>query len=109
MKSFFLRMENWLLIVPFILLLIEKFFFAYQSVDLHIHDTYFVLPLYHIGFVLFLSLLIPYLCHCLLRTTKKRNGKVNAIHVSVTIFLLLYFSYSFISGDQAPRKYYDFS
>jgi heme/copper-type cytochrome/quinol oxidase subunit 1 len=67
MKRFLLRTENWLLIVPVIITIIEKLFFNTRAFDIHLHDTYFVIANFYIGILLFLSVCIPYLFHFLLR------------------------------------------
>ena len=115
MKRFFLRIENWLLIAPFILLLIERSFFAGESVDFHFHDTYIIIPGFYIGIALFLFCWIPYLCHFSLRRRKKGDKRILAIHVITTVLLLsALFAYNLIdpggkSSTMKPREYYDYS
>jgi len=49
MKLFLSRVENWLLIIPAILLVIEELFFKGSLFDLHFHDTYIVIGGFYIG------------------------------------------------------------
>jgi heme/copper-type cytochrome/quinol oxidase subunit 1 len=110
MKRFFLRIENWLLIVPIIITIIEKLFFSLSAVDIHLHDTYFVIANFHIGILLFLSVCIPYLFHFLLRRKAVGSKGVLLSHVVVTVMLLLFFFVSFkLQHNDMPRRYYDFS
>jgi heme/copper-type cytochrome/quinol oxidase subunit 1 len=115
MKSFFLRMENWLLIVPFILLLLEKFFFAEGAFDFHLHDTYFVIPGLYIGIAILLFCWILYLCHFSLRARKSVNKKILVAHVVATVLLLsFFFVCNFVVTDfgnvtMRPRQYYELS
>lgn len=114
MKKIFFNIENWLLIIPIILIAIEKLFFGTSSVDIHLHDTYFVLANIYLGFLTLIIICIPYLCHLLLRTKITGNRKILLAHVLITVLLLLgfYFSIFFTNSttDQLmPRRYYDFS
>jgi cytochrome c oxidase subunit I len=110
MKKLFLRTENWLLIVPIIITIIEKLFFSLSTVDIHLHDTYFVIANFHIGILLFLSVCIPYLFHFLLRRKGAGSRGVLFSHVVATIILLLLFFVSFrLQHNDMPRRYYDFS
>jgi cytochrome c oxidase subunit 1 len=111
-KGFFSRIENWLLIVPLILLLAERSFFAGESVDLHFQDTYIVIPSFYIGIAIFLFCWLPYLCHFALRAKKKGDRKILMIHVITTVLLLsALFVYNLIDpgAGNVPRGYYDYS
>jgi cytochrome c oxidase subunit I len=114
MKKIFLQIENWLLIIPIILIIIEKIFFDTSSFDIHLHDTYFVLANIYLGILILIIVCIPYLCHLLLRTKKAGNRNVLLGHVVITDLLLLFFYFSrfFINSSTnqiMPRRYYDFS
>lgn len=109
MKTLFLRIENWLLIILTVLLAIEKIFFSTAAFDLHLHDTYFIISSFHIGIGVSVILILPYLCHFLLRLQHKRNRNVLTSHVIATIILLLLLFIAVKQNADAPRRYYDFS
>jgi len=109
MRNLFLRIENWLLMIPAILLVIEKLFFGTVVFDLHLHDTYFVISGFYIGMGMFVVVLIPYLCHLLLRLQHNRNGKILVGHVIATVLLLLFLFIAVRQNGGAPNRYYDFS
>ncbi len=114
MKKIFLRKENWLLIIPIVLIIIEKIFFVTSSLDIHLHDTYFVITNIYLGVISLVIACIPYFCHFLLRTKKTGNRKILLAHVLITVLLLLFFYFYifFINSSTnqiMPRRYYDFS
>ena len=115
MKRFLLRIENWLLIVPIILLLIEKICFPNAAFDLHIYDTYLVIAAFHFGIIILLFCWILYLCHFSLRARKSGNKKILNTHVIATLLLLsLFFLWDFLPPEwnispMKPRRYYDYS
>lgn len=110
MKNFFLRTENWLLIVPVMITIIERLFFNASAFDIHLHDTYFVIANFYIGMLLFLSVCIPYLFHFLLRRKGVGSKSMLLSHVVVTIMLLLsFFVFLRLQHNDMPRHYYDFS
>jgi heme/copper-type cytochrome/quinol oxidase subunit 1 len=110
MKKIFLQTENWLLIVPVIITIIEKLFFNTSAFDIHLHDTYFVIANFYIGILLFISVCIPYLFHFLLRRKGVGSRGILLSHVVVTIMLLFFFFVSFrLQHNDMPRRYYDFS
>ena len=114
MKKIFLQIENWLLIIPIILIIIEKIFFVTSSLDIHLHDTYFVITNIYLGVISLVIACIPYLCHLLLRTKKTGNRNVLLGHVVISDLLILFFYFSrfFINSSTKqlmPRRYYNFS
>jgi cytochrome c oxidase subunit I len=110
MEKIFLRIENWLLIVPVMITIIERLFFSAATFDIHQHDTYFVIADFHIGILLFLSACVPWLFHFLLRKKGAGHRSILISHVIATAILLLFFFVSFrLQNNGMPRRYYDFS
>jgi cytochrome c oxidase subunit I len=110
MKKSFLRIENWLLIVPLMITIIERLFFSAATFDIHLHDTYFVIANFYIGTLLFLSACVPWLFHFLLRKKGAGHRSILIGHVIATAILLLFFFVSFrLQDNDMPRHYYDFS
>ena len=108
-----LRIENWLLIVPVILLLVEKVFFGHYTFNFHIKDTYFVIAGIHAGIVILLFCWLLYLCHFSLRAKNSGSTIILTAHVVSTLLLLVFFFIcNFIIPGYAntpimPRRYYD--
>ena len=114
MKKIFLQIENWLLIIPIVLIIIEKIFFGAYTFDINLHDTYFVIANIYLGVFTLIIVCTPYFCHFLLRTKKTGNRKILLAHVLITVLLLLFFYFYifFINSSTnqiMPRRYYDFS
>jgi cytochrome c oxidase subunit I len=106
MKIFFSRIENWLLIAPLILLFIEWVFIGQSVFDVHLHDTYFVMPGSSPFILILLLLFIPYFCHIIL---KPKGQTIRIIHLISTVVLILVFFISLKLIPTNPRRYYDFS
>ena len=113
-RSFLYRIENLLLLVPVILFLFYQLFAGNSALDIHLHDTYFVMDTSIVLIISLAFMSIPYLFHFSLRFLGKRNKQVCKIHVYGTVFLFAFiflFSLLFINENSipTPRKYYDFS
>ena len=86
----FLKKPEWLLSsIPFLFFLLTRAGFPDRTIDIHVHDTMYVIALWHI----FLLLLIPMLCYTLmhfyLRTRPWRNAKLCNWHAGISVFCLL--------------------
>ena len=113
-RSFLYRIENLLLIVPVILFLLYQFFIGNSALDIHLHDTYFVMDTTIVLIISFVFMLVPYLFHFGLRLLGKWDKQICRTHVYATIFLfvlILLFCLLFINENSklTPRKYYDIS
>jgi len=106
MKKVFTRIENYLLITPVILLIIEWILVEESVLDIHLHDTYFVIPGSSLLILILLLLVIPYFCHILLKPKVK---PIRIIHLISTIVLIVAFLISLKLIPTNPRRYYDFS
>ena len=107
MRNVFLRIENWLLVTPAILLIIEWLFIGESVMDVHFHDTYLVMPGASSLILILILLLIPYMYHLLLRTKGKRS--ILFIHVISTVVSIVAFFICSKLIPTTPRRYYDFS
>jgi len=108
----FLRIENWLLIVPVILLIIEKLVIGASTLSLHVSDTYYVFQHSYLSAFLFLFLFIPFLLHLILRISGKRDKIICALHVVVTLILLIFLYrlfYMHFFDSVMPRRYFEFT
>ena len=110
MKKYLFRVENLLLLVPFALFVIDYFMYGNHPVDIHLHDTFFVIKSF---FILVLGFMItPYLLHFFLRSYGKWNPVFCKTHIygsiglQVVVFIL---SIDYSSVSKSPKKYYDVS
>lgn len=91
--------------VPVLFIAISKVWFNSSMVDLHIHDTMFVISTSFV-FTLFLILMIFYfLMHGYLRTTQSGNKRITQIHaIGTAICLLIIFIFTLVpSVSDRPR------
>ena len=103
-----------LLLLTGLILVLTSFFVLKQnnSVDIHIHDTYFVIARTHVFW--FLAILALFVWTLYLLTNKILYSKaLTWIHVIITILTLLLFAFTLSFGDSfmnsTPRRNYDYS
>ena len=81
-----------LLLVAFLLLTVVSFLFGKKTIDIHVHDTFFVTPLHFYFIAIAVLLLVSWLLHQFSRNIF-RYQKLVAVHVILiilpTIFLAL--------------------
>lgn len=109
MKKFLLNSENWLLIIPILFTLIEWYFYPAAAIDIHLHDTYFIIANFYIGILMLFIVLLPYLCHAFLRITNKQNKLILITHIVLNSLLLIAMPLLMQLPQGSPRRYYDFS
>ncbi len=114
MSKWFYKIENWLLIVPILLIIVEKLIFNSAAIDIHLHDTYFVVSRVYIAYFILIIAFIPYGCHAALRIKKAGYKKLLLWQVVITLLLMLFFYMPFFfindaTGKILPRRYFDFS
>lgn len=103
MKKFFTTIENWLLIIPLLIWLLEKTIVGYSTLDVHLHDTYFVFSNTSFGVMFLIAVIVPFGCHIILRTKSKGNRRLLLSHVLLSCLLclviIILFHYSIKSSD----------
>jgi cytochrome c oxidase subunit I len=116
MKKFFTTRENWLLIIPLLIWMLEKSIVGYSTLDIHLHDTYFVFSNSSFGAMFLIGIIIPFGCHLILRMKSKGSRRLLFLHVILSCLLCLVivilFHYRIKSSDGlagVPRRYYDYS
>jgi hypothetical protein len=102
MKKFLFKIENLLLIAPLIFILVGKLWFANSVVDIHLHDTMFVIAVSHILWLLFLILFFYFSLHFLLRNKKWRNAAICNIHVIGTVISFLVLAIFLVLPSSVP-------
>lgn len=85
LKSILFRRENWLLVIPVFLLLSSNVFIGNSAIDIHLHDTYYVIRTSHVVAWLLLLVVLPYLCHVFLRIYRRGNKRILNAHVYITL------------------------
>ncbi|OJY85720.1 MAG: hypothetical protein BGP14_17380 [Sphingobacteriales bacterium 44-15] len=97
-----------------LIFILTSFFVLKQdrSVDIHLHDTYFVIVHTHILWLFAVLALFVWALYLL--TGKILYSKaLTWTHVIITILTLLLFAFTLFWGDSflnpAPRRYYDYS
>jgi cytochrome c oxidase subunit 1 len=97
-----------------LILVLTSFFILKQnnSVDIHLHDTYFVIAHTHVFWLLAMLALFVWTLY-LLTNRILYSKALTWTHVIVTILTLLLFALTLFFGDSfmnpTPRRYYDYS
>lgn len=113
MKRIIGTTENWLLIIPLLIWLVEKTITGTSTLDFHLQDTYFVFANVSLGLIFLALSLLPFACHVLLRNKIKSNIKWLFWHVLLTcIIVVVFFCYDRFQLSEGiagvPRRYYDY-
>lgn len=114
MRKYLFRIENLLLLIPLLSFCFYEIFNGNTAIDIHLHDTYFVINNFLAFVPVFAVMFVLYLFHWILRLTNKWQGKFCKLHVFTTaaVFLLiavLLYDMSHYGLAGTPRHYYDVS
>jgi hypothetical protein len=85
MKNFIRRSENWLLITPILFSISALVSGTGNDVDIHFHDTYYIVGNYYLLLLFLGVLIVPFLVHKLLRRYRKKARIIPIVHVFATI------------------------
>ena len=112
MNKYLLRRENVLLITVNFCVILNKFFIGESVLDIHVHDTYFIIEGLFSSFIIILYTLLIYVLYISLRRKNKMPSNIISFIQIMGLILfslndILKFSYSSIIG--MPRRYYDYS
>jgi hypothetical protein len=89
MITFFKKPENLLPVIPLLFLLIEETGFRGTTIDIHLHDTMYVILRSHFFGVLLVLMIFYWLMHLFLRQRNRGNNAICAIHIYGTIISLV--------------------
>jgi cytochrome c oxidase subunit I len=99
----FLKKPEWLLAgIPLISLLICRIWLPDQVLDIHLHDTMYVVALWQIMFLLLLPMLFFTVMHFFLHTRKWRNKGICNWHIWISIVGLLVISALLLWTSSGP-------
>ncbi len=104
-----------LLVVTAVLILIASFFVFDQTLDIHLHDTYFIIVMPHLFWATILLLLIFWTLYLLTKRflfSKLLIWTQIILTVGTSVFLVAisFYSNNYYQGLAGiPRRYYDFS
>lgn len=99
----FFKKPEWLLAgIPLIFFLVSRIWMPDQAMDIHLHDTMYVIALRYVFFLLLLPMLFFTVMHFYLRTRKWRNKGICNWHLWISIFSLLVISVFLIWPSSGP-------
>lgn len=102
------KMENWLLVPAFLLLV--SFFFLHRTIDVHIHDTYYVITGSFVAQWAAYWVLLLFLLYKLLRKRHDTvNGKLFRLHVTTTFIPLFFILFLGYITNSKTAQYLDYS
>jgi len=81
------RRENWLLILPLASVVLFMSLLRHKKIDIHLHDTYFIIE-YSVWFIVELIFLLPVFVLHLLLKMKERLRAIRNTHFWTTVLLL---------------------
>lgn len=83
------RKENLLIGIPLLFTVLAGLRLYDNTIDIHLHDTMYVIAVWHVFFLLLILMAFYFLMHSFLRTRKWRNKRICDIHIAGTVFCLL--------------------
>lgn len=102
MIKYLKRVEILLAGIPLLFLVIEKIWFPGAIVDIHLHDTMFVIAGSHILWALLILMVFYLMMHLFLHQNRWRNKRLCNIHLAGTILCLLIICTFIIQPNPAP-------
>lgn len=85
LKSILFRRENWLLVIPVFFLFSSNVFIGNSAIDIHLHDTYYVVRTLHVIAWILMLVVLPYLFHVFFRIYSKGNKRILNTHICITL------------------------
>ncbi|MFT3679383.1 MAG: hypothetical protein QM791_03870 [Ferruginibacter sp.] len=98
-----------------IILLVISFFLSDQILDIHVHDTYLIISMTHLFWVITILLLIPWILylstkHLLFSKTLTWIHIVLAVASSLLLAIVSFYANNYYYGLAGmPRRYYDYN
>jgi H+/gluconate symporter-like permease len=100
MIKYLKKSDSWLVIIPFLFFVITRVWFRDKTIDIHLHDTMYVMSGWIIFLILLVLLVFYFIMHSFLRIRKWRIKTVCDIHVIGTAISLLVIGAFIIFPDQ---------
>jgi hypothetical protein len=106
MRSLIKTSENSLLITPVLFTLFASISAVSDAVDIHFHDTYFIIEHHIIPLVFLVVLILPFAMHKLLRRYREKARLILNVHVFVTVvYIAVLYILMYNSELHKPRSY----